>query len=139
MKKLNIILLATPLWFSVAINAQKKDSIKQPEEKIEVNKEFDENGNLIRYDSIYSYSSSNLNMDAKRMDSIMKHFFSNRESIPFGDTFDHSDFGFPNLFHQNFSSLDSILQQRLEDHQKQFDSIFKRHHQKKEQSSLKKI
>lgn len=136
MKKLNVILLII-LLFSITINAQKKDSIKQPEEKIEVNKEFDEDGNLIRYDSIYSYSSSNLKMDAKRIDSIMNHFFPNRESNPFGNTFD--DFGFSNLFPKNFSNFDSILQQRLEDHQKQFDSIFNRHKSKKEQSSQNKI
>ncbi|MDD7886252.1 hypothetical protein [Flavivirga sp. 57AJ16] len=52
MKKLSAILLIFSLRFSATANAQKKDSIKQPEEKIEVNKEFDEKGNLIRYDSI---------------------------------------------------------------------------------------
>ena len=31
--------------------------------------------NLIRYDSIYSYSSTNYNMDTKKMDSLMKQFF----------------------------------------------------------------
>ncbi|TGV04697.1 hypothetical protein [Flavivirga rizhaonensis] len=140
MKKLNITFLTIFLSFNVAINAQKKDSIKQPEEKIEVNKEFDKDGNLIRYDSIYRYSSSsNLNMDAKKMDSIMKQFFPNRESMLFGDTFDDLDFGFPNLFLKNFSNFDSILQQRLEDHHKQFDSIIKKHRPKREQSPPNKI
>jgi hypothetical protein len=35
----------------------KTDSINQPKEHWKVHKEFDENGNVIRYDSIYSWSS----------------------------------------------------------------------------------
>lgn len=139
MKKLPIILLIIPLWFSATSHAQKRDSIKQPEEKIEVNKEFDEHGNLIRYDSIYSYSSSNFNMDAKAMDSIMKHFFPNRESMHVRDPFDDLDFGFPSIFPQNFGNVDSIWRQRFEGHQKLFDSIFKRSQPKKKQPPTNKI
>jgi hypothetical protein len=82
-----------------------KDSINQPKGSWKVNKEYDENGNIMRYDSIYSWSSSgNLkgfdndsifnkmqSMMQKRFsmfqspnrlsfsehDSIMKRFFSN--------------------------------------------------------------
>ncbi|WP_136480923.1 hypothetical protein [Cognatitamlana onchidii] len=139
MKKLSITLLIISLWFSATTYAQKKDSIQQPKEKIEVNKEFDEHGNLIRYDSIYSYSSSSSNMEAKAMDSIMKHFFSNRESMPFRDPFDSLEFGFPSIFPQNFGNFDSIWKQRLEARQKLFDSIFKRHQPKKKQSPTNKI
>jgi len=139
MKKISIILLIIPLWFSATSHAQKRDSIKQPEEKIEVNKEFDERGNLIRYDSIYSYSSSNSNMDAKAMDSVMKHFFPNRESIPFGDPFNALDFDFPSIFPQNFKNFDSTWKQRLKGHQKLFDSISNRHKPKKTQSPTNKI
>ena len=51
---------------SVSCNSQNKDlknkeseekSIKEPKGSWKVDKEFDENGNLIRYDSIYSWSS----------------------------------------------------------------------------------
>lgn len=139
MKKLRIILLIIPLWFSATSHAQKRDSIKQPEKKIEVNKEFDEYGNLIRYDSIYSYSSSSTNMGAKAMDSIMKHFFPNRESLPFGDPFNALDFDFPSIFPQNFKNFDSIWTKRFEGHQNLFDSISKRHEPKKTQSPTNKI
>jgi hypothetical protein len=37
-----------------------KDSIAEPNERWQVNKEIDENGNIIRYDSIYSWSSNGL-------------------------------------------------------------------------------
>ena len=137
MKKLDTVILTVSFWFSIITYAQRSDSINPSEEKIEVNKEFDEHGNLIRYDSIYSYSSSNSNMDAKKMDSLMKHFFPNRGAMPFKEPFD--DFGFPNLFNQNFRNFDSIWQQRLKGQQKLFDSIFKRQHLQKEKSSTNKI
>ena len=82
-----------------------KDSINQPNGSWKVNKEYDENGNVIRYDSIYTWSSSkglkNVDNDSifnkiqtmmqrrfsifqspnrlgfSEHDSIMKHFFSN--------------------------------------------------------------
>ena len=49
MKNLILILLILTAGFSVA-NAQQKQS--KPDEKTIVNKEFDENGNLIKYDSL---------------------------------------------------------------------------------------
>ena len=44
----------------------------------------------------------NYNMDTKKMDSLMKQFFPNRGTMPFKEPFDDFDFGFPNLFNQNF-------------------------------------
>ena len=139
MKKLDTVILTVSFWFSIITYAQKIDSINPSEEKIKVNKVFDEHGNLIRYDSIYSYSSSNYNMDTKKMDSLMKQFFPNRGTMPFKEPFDDFDFGFPNLFNQNFRNLDSIWRQRLKGQQKKFDSIFKRQHLQKEKSSTNKI
>lgn len=78
-------------------------------------------------------------MDAKKMDSLMKQFFPNRGTMPFKELFDDFDFGFPNLFNQNFRNLDSIWRQRLKGQQKNFDSIFKRQHLQKEKSSTNKI
>jgi len=54
-----------------------KDTI-QPKEDIKVNKKFDENGNLIQYDSTYTYSySSNGELESERVDSLF-------ESMNFG-------------------------------------------------------
>ena len=75
MQKLSITLLIMPLCFSTTSLAQKGDSIKQPEEKIEANKEFEEFGNLIWYNAFYGYSSSHSNKNAKTMDSVMTHFY----------------------------------------------------------------
>ncbi|MBO3115978.1 hypothetical protein J4050_04425 [Winogradskyella sp. DF17] len=42
----------------MAKSDETKDSITRPNERWQVNKEVDENGNVIRYDSIYSWSSN---------------------------------------------------------------------------------
>ncbi|QIY83201.1 hypothetical protein HER18_06500 [Chryseobacterium sp. NEB161] len=46
----------------------------QPKEDIKVNKEYDENGNLIRYDSTYTYYDSNIEGDEIAADSIFNNF-----------------------------------------------------------------
>ncbi|WP_138433196.1 hypothetical protein [Winogradskyella algicola] len=107
-----------------------KDSLQRPKGNWKVNKEVDENGNIIRYDSIYSWSSSgnikdvesdsifnqmhtmmqkrfsmlqspNLNDFAER-DSIMKQFFS--------DDFFKDDF-FSNRVPPGFQNMDEIMKQ----------------------------
>lgn len=58
MKRL-IVLLALGFVFQLTMNAQNSKSPKNaPKEDIKVNREYDEKGNLIRFDSIYSYSFS---------------------------------------------------------------------------------
>lgn len=63
-----------------AKNNQQMDTIIKPKEKWDVKKEYDELGNLIKFDSIYSYSYSNIDGDLMQvnLDSIMfsykKHF-----------------------------------------------------------------
>ena len=53
-----------------------KDTIKKPKGEWKVNREYDEAGNLIKYDSIYSYSYSHIGGDSLRvnLDSIMDSF-----------------------------------------------------------------
>lgn len=84
MKKLTTLLL---MFIIIGCNSQEKekkqieknikeDSIVKPEEKWDVHKEYDEFGNLIKYDSIYSWSYSNVKGDQFRvnLDSIMDSF-----------------------------------------------------------------
>lgn len=64
---------------------KKEESIK-PKEKWDVQKEYDEFGNLIKYDSIYSYSYSNIEGDTimVNLDSIMNSFRGYfKENTPF--------------------------------------------------------
>lgn len=55
-------------------NTTKKTEENQPKTNIQVNKEYDESGNLIKYDSTYSYYYSNIESDAQLRDSILNQF-----------------------------------------------------------------
>jgi hypothetical protein len=66
MKTLKLIPLFCLLCFNCSGQDKQKSETQslKPDENITVNKEYDEHGNLTRYDSIYSYSySSNGNFD----------------------------------------------------------------------------
>ena len=69
----------------------------QPKTDIRVDKKYDENGNLIRYDSTYSYYYSNIQKDTILRDSIFNNFrnhldgFYNFSSDPFFNDFFFQD------------------------------------------------
>jgi hypothetical protein len=108
-----------------------KDTVKQPQGTWKVDKEFDEEGNLIRYDSIYSWTSRNSYNDLNTLekDSLLElfklrfikqysHFeddgfekLFNPDSIfskrYFNDDFFYSDFG------KDFMDIDKISQQMI--------------------------
>ena len=107
-----------------------KDSLHKPKGNWTVNKEVDENGNIIRYDSIYSWSSSE-NIKGMDSDSIFnqvqsmmqKRFsmlqsphlngFSKHDSIMkqfFSDDFFKGDF-FSNGMHSGFPNMNAIMEQ----------------------------
>ena len=111
MKKL-IILFAIPLLV-ISCNGQVKEKpdervVKnenetiQPKANFKVNKEYDENGNLIRYDSAYVWSYSNLMGDSIEVDvdSVMSYFY------PFMNS--HQRFGFP-LINEDMFYNDSLF------------------------------
>jgi len=115
----------------------KTNIVDEPKGTWKVDKEFDENGNLIRYDSIYSWSSNNKfdNLSLSDRDSLMQtfksRFFSNYSGFEnqgfedifsqdslfserfFNDGFFGSDFG------KDFMAIDKIRQQMIE-RQKKF-------------------
>ncbi len=79
MKKFIVFLLL--LFLTSGCSAQEKDGSNNIDEnqnkpltKVLVNKEYDENGNLIRYDSTYSYFYSNIEGDSTLSDSIFSSF-----------------------------------------------------------------
>ncbi|SDB31570.1 hypothetical protein SAMN03097699_0661 [Flavobacteriaceae bacterium MAR_2010_188] len=134
---------------SVSCNGQKNDTrkteiiesegkvVEQPKGSWKVDKEFDENGNLIRYDSIYSWSSDGKLDDLSVLDkdsllqSFKSRFFTNFSDFEnngfdevftkdslfskhyFNDDFFGSDFG------KDFMNIDKITQQMIE-RQKKF-------------------
>ncbi|WP_418602725.1 hypothetical protein [Hwangdonia sp.] len=143
------ILFLTMALLSVSCNGQKdtnkkaeiKDSIEiaiqQPKGSWKVDKEFDEFGNLIRYDSIYSWSSNKQFDDLSTFgkDSLVKSFeskffrnFSQFKNQGFEDMFTsdslfskhffNDDF-FGSDFGKDFMDIDKIRQQMVE-RQKRF-------------------
>lgn len=99
-KIINILLVLT----LIGCNSQKKEeqqennqkekdkTIVKPKEKWDVRKEYDEFGNLIKYDAIYSWSYSNIKGDSLRvnLDSIMdsfKGYFDENESFKLSEGF----------------------------------------------------
>lgn len=69
------------LFLTTSCNAQNKIDRKtehentiEPKENIIVNKEYDENGNLIRFDSTYSYFYSNLDSNSTLEGNAFKYF-----------------------------------------------------------------
>jgi len=98
MKKLAMLLLPVFVLFSCNAQTDNKSSQlneKKTEQKVKpkidykVNKEYDENGNLIKLDSTYTYYYSNIDLNKQQVDSIYKSF---NEHLNFSSSFDDSFF-----------------------------------------------
>ena len=59
-------------------NSQEAKNVKKhenkPHESVQVNKKYDENGNLVAFDSVYTSYYSNIEGDTLHMDSLMDNF-----------------------------------------------------------------
>ncbi|CAH8283158.1 hypothetical protein EV196_102133 [Mariniflexile fucanivorans] len=146
MKKHVLVIIVALL--SVSCNGQKNNAkqieIKESEGTVaeapkgswKVDKEFDENGNLIRYDSIYSWSSQGEldHISTLDRDSLLQSFksrfftnFSDFENQGFDDVFSkdslfskrffNEDF-FGSDFGKDYMDIDKITQQMLEKQKK---------------------
>lgn len=140
-----VILLLICSCSAEKINGQQeiKDSLaaNEPQTKIIVNKEYDENGNLIKFDSTYSYYYSNIEKDSTFGDSsytlFQEDFFNSFPNIqkPFLNdmffedsllTYDfYKDDFFSNRFRFNrerfdklFEEMDSLKNKFYENHSK---------------------
>ncbi|MEZ5084626.1 MAG: hypothetical protein R2750_14470 [Bacteroidales bacterium] len=105
----------------------RKTDASNPETNIRVNKEYDENGNLIRYDSSYSYFYSNIENDTTLEDSVFlnfRNYFNNRyrfsnepffDNYFFEDSLLHYDFFkhdfFSNRFRRNMEYMDLLFRE----------------------------
>jgi len=112
-----ILLLALIFGFQWTMTAQKsKLNPTAPKEDIRVNREYDENGNLIKFDSLYSYSWSG---DSLLVDSIHPGNF----RIPFGNDFhffsDSSFFG-PKFFQDRDQDWFDLLSRKQDSIMNQF-------------------
>lgn len=93
-----ITLLLSTAFLNVAAQVNK------PEEKSIVNKEYDEEGNLIKYDSTFVWSWSG--DSAFQFDFPMNDFFSGNNFPGFGEMF--SDSAFVNHFNNQFFNFDQF-------------------------------
>ncbi|NDV41689.1 hypothetical protein [Flagellimonas sediminis] len=114
-----------------------KVTMEQPKGDWKVNREFDKDGNLIRYDSIYTWSSSDYadKLDRMDKDSLLQSFTSRFSGSfsPFNEEDFHSFFADDSLFTQRFFKEDFFespigkdfmdldeIQKRMMDMQKKF-------------------
>jgi len=119
MKKM--VMLFASVVLGLFSNAQTSVQ-SQPDVNIKVTTEYDESGNVIRYDSTYSYSYSGNNLSM--FDSIYRNFYPdfqmnsmNFSSHRFMNEPFFSDPNFPfgsNLFFQDFFESDSMLLQFID-------------------------
>ncbi|RLD63893.1 MAG: hypothetical protein DRJ01_02465 [Bacteroidetes bacterium] len=110
--------------------SQKRDSVKKenPKIKIDVNKRYDDKGNIIAYDSTYSYSYTYSDGKVKNinLDSLLQKFkpflFDNSADI-FNRSFD--DFFIPDsIFKFNFFE-DDFFQNRFDEERFNFEKIMR--------------
>jgi hypothetical protein len=117
------------------------DSLNKPKVSIQVNKHYDDKGNVVGFDSTYSSYYSNVQGDTSRMDSLMHsfdNFFKRDHSSFFGKQFNSLFFAdslrYPDFFHDDFfmrryelndsyfrdmmTRMDSIKNQFYQEHSK---------------------
>ncbi len=123
MKKIGIIIFS--VFTLVGCNAQEKEQTKIAEQAVEpkvdykVNKEYDEDGNLIEYDSVYTYYYSNIDKDAMLKDSIFKKFNEHLElnnpieNSLFDDILKEDDFIEDDFFKEDFFRGNSDRNQEI--------------------------
>ncbi len=132
MKRKWLLILAVTIIFS-GCNGQEKqikndklsDAKKAPKEDIVVNKEYDEDGNLIKYDSTYTYFYSNIENDTIAEDSILTNFKKMFEiQYPFSYKPYFNDFFFrDSLMHYDFYKKD-FFTERFRQNMEQTEKIF---------------
>jgi len=85
------------------------DTLNKPKVNVQVNRRYDEKGNLIGFDSTYSSFYSNITGDTVKMDSLMHSFdmYFNRNHSSFFDRqfnpmFFNDSLRYPDFFHKDF-------------------------------------
>jgi hypothetical protein len=121
---ISIMMISGFTFFAEQSFAQEANKGKQtkPDVKIKVNKEFDNKGNITRYDSTYSYTWSNNGQMPTNIDSVFVGF---NHNFKFGGDLDSmfNNFGsnWPfegnDLFSQPFSHQDKRLEEFFRNHQ----------------------
>jgi hypothetical protein len=118
------------------------NTVVKPVEKWDVNKEYDEFGNLIKYDSIYSWSYSNIKGDRLKvnLDSIMdsfKAYFDKNPNFKLRDDFTYfpkndslfmSEFFKDDYFYRNWQTQHAELEKMIKRMDSSRNSFLKQLH-----------
>lgn len=118
MKTYGMLILSLAYFFICSCQGQdikkKENNLKPPKVDIKVNKKYDDDGNLIGYDSTYSYFYSNISLDTLLMDSLQKSFEpffkensqqifnTNFNKLFFNDSLQIKDFFYDDFFQKRF-------------------------------------
>jgi len=96
-----------------------------PQTNIKVNKQYDKNGNLVKYDSTYSYYYSNIISDKKLGDSIFNNFKNhfNQQYFFSKEPFFNSSFFEDSLLKYDFYKKD-FFRDRFRNNMARMDSLF---------------
>ncbi|WP_456378267.1 hypothetical protein [Lutibacter sp.] len=127
MKKLVFIVISLFIFYSCQSQVN-KDEIKknEPKTNIVVHKEYDEDGNLIRIDSSYSYVYSNIKNDSileEKLFENLKLSFNNR-SKELDSIFTNSFFN-DKLFKTNGFYTNDFFERNNTQHEKEIKEILK--------------
>ena len=132
--KTKILVLFFMFFGIISCNSQVGKTDKQdmgknkPHEEFKVNRKYDENGNLIEFDSTYTSYYSNIKGDTLAVDSIMKNFqmYFNDHFAVIGPEFNfnsdstfHHDFFSDDFFQKQFSEQDKLMLRMM----REMDSI----------------
>jgi hypothetical protein len=82
----------------------------QPKTDVKVFKEYDDNGNLIKYDSTYTYFYSNIENDSLLKDSILNKLMFGNESILSSNPFFNRFFLKDSLIQNDFYNKDAFME-----------------------------
>jgi hypothetical protein len=105
--------------------SENNKSNANPQTNIKVDKQYDSNGNLIKYDSSYSYYYSNIKDDKNRRDSIFSNFKNqfNRKYFFSNDPYFNDFFFQDSLLKYDFYRKDFFLN-RFRNNMRMMDSLF---------------
>ena len=106
-------------------SVEENSNTHKPKTNIIVNKEYDEDGNLIKYDSTYSYYYSNIENDTILRDSIFNQFKSqfDEKYIFSNDPFFNNFFYEDSTFYNEFFTED-FFSHRFRDNIEQMNKLF---------------
>lgn len=123
-------------------DVQKKEKVEAPKGEWQVYKEYDELGNLKKYDSIYSFKYSNIEGDSLivNLDSLMnsfRGFFNERAPFPWKDRFSYfpdpdslfmKDFFADDYFSQRWARQQSDLEEMMKKMDSTRRAFFEKYH-----------